>query len=112
MTDPPDGKRHFFIVTVVCGPPCRSPAAAIIVAAAEEGSPMTHAEIAEYIKAASQLVWPAIFVVFAINLVRKLPHLVASGAEFAFEFMGNRLFVKPSTRPLDGASGCKLGPVD
>lgn len=61
---------------------------------------MTHAELVAYINAGSSLVWPLLSVVVAFLLLHQLPRLIAGGTEVALEFMGNRVMVRPSARPM------------
>lgn len=65
---------------------------------------MTHAELVAYINAGSSLIWPLFFVVVAFLLLRQLPRLIAGGTEVALEFMGNRVLVRPSAKPMAGPS--------
>jgi hypothetical protein len=50
----------------------------------------------EFVSALADIAWPLLFLGLVFYLRRELRQLLDSGSEFAFEFMGNSLTVKPS----------------
>ncbi len=68
------------------------------------------------LSAFADIAWPLLFIGVLLYLRKDLKRLLASGSEFAFEFMGSKLTVKPTegiaTRSEPGETGTSQPELD